>query len=171
LRKKLTKLINHHPVRVIYPLVRFKWIVRTSGKGDTLGKRKSRKIGKLIDVFDELLYIPELIKHPNFALEILVSDIEEVRSADGKGSRWRKGVSIKDRRLVQVVESYELKRVQDYLRFLPDGLESPFTNKTLADILKIQVLQATRVTYTMRRMGLLTITGKYRNELLYAVNI
>lgn len=171
LRKKLTKLIDRHPVRVIYPLARFKWIVRTSGKGDTLGKRKSSKIGKLIDIFEELIRIPDLIKHPNFALEILVVDIEEVRTADGKGSRWRKGVSIKDRRLVQVVESHELKRVQDYLRFLPDGLESPFTNKTLADALGIQVFETSRITYTMRRMGLLERTGKYRNELLYVVNI
>lgn len=171
LRKKLAKLIDRHPIRVVYPLPISRRLVSVSPKGAVLSSRKSPKKGNLLDMFEELLRIPELINHPNFTLEVLTCSIEEVRTADGKGSRWRKGVSIKDRRLVEVFDSYAFTRSQDFLRFLPDGLESPFTNKTLARALGIQVSEASMVTYTLRRMGVLAVAGKYRHEVLYEVNL
>lgn len=169
LRKKLTKLIDRHPVRVVYPLSLFKWIVRISPKGEVLGRRKSRKEGRLLDIFDELLRIPELINHPNFSLEVLTVNIEEIRSADGKGSRWRKGISIKDRRLVEVLESHIFTRGQDFLQFLPDDLETPFTNKRLAKALAVPVHEVTKITYTLRRMKVLEVVGRKGNEFLFDV--
>jgi len=171
LRKKLDKLIEHRKVRVVYPLPRNKWVIRVSEMGNILGKRRSPKAGKITDAFEELLRIPELINHPNFSLEILVVDIEEIRSDDGKGSRWRRGVSIKDRRLVEVLESIEFTRSQDFLRFLPDNLKSPFTNKILAKAMGISSERATQITYTLRRMSVLEVVGKERNSYLFDVVI
>ncbi len=171
LGRKMEKLIDHHKIKVIYPIPRYKWITRVTEKGKILGKHRSPKIGNVLDVFDELLHIPELVNHPNFSLELLMVDVEEFRCPDGKGSWRRKGVSIKDRRLSQVIESVELNRIQDFLRFIPDSLNSPFTNNDFSRVAGVSVYQARRITYTMHHMGLLEVVGRDKRTLLYQVAI
>ncbi len=171
LRRKLSNLTDRHKIHLLYPIPARKWIVRVSESGDILGRRKSPRRGKLIDLFDELLHIPELVNHPNFSLEVLMLTMDEIRCDDGKGSWRRKGVSIKDRRLAEVVESVKFNRIQDFLRFIPDELNLPFTNKDFSRAAGVSVYQARRITYTMRRMGLLKVVGKEKRSLLYEVSI
>ena len=78
LRRKLTTLIEKHPVRLVFPIAQEKWIVRVAKDGKThLGRRKSPKKGNIFHLFDELVYIPGLITHPNFSLETLLIQEEE----------------------------------------------------------------------------------------------
>lgn len=169
IRKKLSKLIDNYKIKMIYPIPQIKWIVRVSGQGKILSRRKSSKRGKLLDVFDELLRIPELINHPNFSLEVLMVEMEEIRLADGKGSWRRRGVSILDRRLVRVVESRTFSRNQDFLSFLPDDLNTPFTNKALSETMGVSLSRATQITYTLRKMKVLETVGKDGKALLFEV--
>lgn len=169
IRKKLSRFIDNYKIKVIYPIPQIKWIVRVSGQGKILSRRKSSKRGKLLDVFDELLRIPELTNHPNFSLEVLMVEMEEIRLADGKGSWRRRGVSILDRRLVRVVESRTFLRNQDFLCFLPDNLNTPFTNKTLSKTMGVSLNRATQVTYTLRKMKVLETVGKDGKALLFDV--
>jgi hypothetical protein len=94
---------------------------------------------------------------------------EEFRCDDGKGSWHRKGVSITDRRLLEVEESFVFARNQDFLRFIPDSIVVPFTNKVFAKSLGISVYQAVRVTYTLRRMKVIEMVGKEGNAYLYDI--
>jgi len=169
IRRKLEKLIDHHKILLLYPIPALTWIIRISASGEVLGKRKSPKRGKLVHIFDELLHIPEIINHPNFTLEVLMVKMEEVRCDDGGGSRRRKGVSIRDKRLVEIIQSISFNRNQDFLRFLPDALASPFTNKDFARAAGISGRQATRITYTLRRMGVLEKAGKKGKAFLFQV--
>jgi hypothetical protein len=116
-----------------------------------------------------MLRIPEFINHPNFTLEVLKVKIEEFRCDDGKGSWHRKGVSIKDRRLLEVVKTFEFKDKRDFLDFLPGNISQPFSTSSLARAMKISVYQARRITYTLRRMEAIAVTGKKGNLLLYQV--
>src|SRR6186713_2271556 len=86
---KLCKLIRSHAVRLVYPVVQEKWIVRpAANKGGITVRRKSPKRGRLEDLFWELVSIPQLLSHPNFSLEVLMIREEEVRRYDGK-QKWR----------------------------------------------------------------------------------
>ncbi len=46
IKPKLTRLLKNYPVRLVYPLTREKWIVRVTGDGKTMGRRKSPKRGQ-----------------------------------------------------------------------------------------------------------------------------
>ena len=168
IRQKIFKLVKNHSLRVVYPIPRVKWIVKVAPKsGRVLGRRRSPRRGQIIDLFDELLTIPELINHKNFSLEVLMVDEEEIRCDDGKGSWRRKGVSIRDRKLLGVVEQVSFTKREDFLKLLPAALARPFTTKSLALSLGIPRYRARRITYCLRKMGALQVVGKEKNALVF----
>lgn len=166
-KRKLSSLLERHYVHVIFPIAHQKWIVKTTAKGRIKSKRKSPKRGKLIDLFNELVSVPELINHPNFTLEIVLTDEVEIRRADGRGSWRRRGVSIHDRRLEGVVESVCFEHNTDFARFLPEGMEQPFTNRELAAQMRIPLYVAQKITYCLKKMGVIRETGKTGRALLF----
>ncbi len=169
LNKKLFKLCTTNKVRLVYPVPRVKYIVYTDKQGIVINRRKSPKTGKLLDVFDELVSIPELAANENLSIEVLLVDVEETRCQDGRGSWRRKGNSVVDRRLVGVADSISFDSLEDFERLLPDGIEQPFSNKTLAQAMGIPVSVARKITYCYRRMDIIELCGKKGNELLFAI--
>ena len=165
---KLRALAKYNMVILVHPIAIEKYIVTMEGTDKVISRRKSPKKGKLVDLFDELIRIPDLIEEENFTLEILMTKEEEIRCKDGKGSWRRKGISIVDRKLVQVVEKVTFKEGKDFLRFLPEELPANFTNKELAKILKITVYKVRKVTYCLRKMKVIKEIGKQSNELIFA---
>lgn len=168
IRAKLRKLVIDHNVRLVHPIAGLKWIVKISPSGgETISRRRSPKKGKLIDIFDELLRMPDLINDDNFTLEVLLIEVEEIRCDDGEGSWRRKGISIKDRRLINVVDRILFTKREDFVRFIPTDLDMPFSNKTFARHTGISVYQARRATYTLKHMGVIAEVGRNGNELLF----
>lgn len=171
IKKKLIKLLrNNNQVRLVYPIAKLKWIVHVSRSGEFVRRRKSPKKGKLTDLFYELVYAPSLIKDRNFSLEVLLIEEEEVRCNDGRGSWRRRGVSVKDRKLLNVFDRIVFEDSQDFLEFLPKELDGQFTNKVLASKLGISVRLAQKITYCLRKMGAISVAGKKRKELLFQVS-
>ena len=167
IKKKLTNLLSNNQVRLVYPIAKLKWIVHSSSLGELVRRRKSPKKGKLIDLFYELVHIPSLIRDRNFSLEVLLIEEEELRCDDGKGSWRRKGVSVKDRKLLNVFDRIVFEDNLDFKKFLPKELNKYFTNKVLALKLGISIKLAQKITYCLRKMGAISIAGKKRNELLF----
>jgi hypothetical protein len=106
----------------------------------------------------------------NCSLEVLLIKEEEIRFNDGRGSWRTRGVSVKDRMLLKVFDRTVFKNTQNFLEFLPKGLDEYFTNKVLALKLGISVTLAQKITYCLRKMGAIYIAGKKRNELLFNVS-
>ena len=165
--KKLRALVAYNKVMLVHPIAIEKYIVTIDELDNVISRRKSPKKGKLVNLFDELIRIPDLISADNFILEILMTKEEEIRCKDGKGSWRRKGISIVDRKLIEVVEKVTFKQGKDFLRFLPQDLPANFTNKELAKILKITVYKARKVTYCLRKMEIIKEIGKLKNELIF----
>ena len=170
-KKKLIKLLLNNQVRLVYPIAKLKWIVHVSRSGVFIRRRKSPKKGKLIDLFYELVHTASLIEDRNFSLEVLLIEEEELRCNDGRGSWRRRGVSVKDRKLLNVFDRVVFRDSQDFLEFLPKELDKSFTNKVLALKLGISVRLAQKITYCLRKMGAIFIAGKTRNELLFQVSL
>jgi hypothetical protein len=113
--------LDRHPVRLVHPIAREKWIIRISANDEELlSRRKSPRHGRLEHLFRELVRIPRLAKHPNFSLEVLIIREEEVRRDDGKGSWRRNGQSIADRRLLSILDRHIFISNKDYLDLLPE---------------------------------------------------
>jgi len=170
IKEKLRSLLGNHSIRLVYPIAERKWIVRVSRlNGEVISRRRSPKRGRLADLFSELVWIPRLAGEENFSMEVLMIDEEEIWCADGKGSWRRRGVSIIDRKLLDVVERVRFVGRGDFLRFLPSDLDQPFTNKSLAREVGVPVHQSRRITYCLKKMGAIREVGKKRNELLFEV--
>lgn len=170
LRRKLHTLLEHHAVRLVYPIAHEKWIVRKTGSGKKIiGRRKSPKVGRLSDLFEELVSLPELINHANLVLEIALIQEEEIRHADGRGSWRRQGQSVHDRKLLQVLETVTFAKKEDFLRFLPADLEQPFTNQSLTERIGGSIHATRQMTYCLKKMGLIQQVGKNRNQLLFEI--
>ena len=169
IKPKLLRLLNDHRVRLVYPIPKEKWIVhKSTATGETYGRRRSLKKGRLSDLFSELIRIPSLFSRGNLSIEVLMIEVEEIWCNDGRGSWRRKGASIEDRKLIRVFERRIFEHKTDFLKVLPEDLPDPFSNRNLAKSLGISVNQSRKMTYSLRKMGTITHVGKNGNQMLFA---
>ncbi len=169
IKSKLTKLAHSHQVRLIYPIVQEKWIIRsaTDDRGKII-RRKSPKRGRLEDLFWELVSIPQLLSNRNFSLEVLMIKGEEARRYEWK-RRWRRGGwVIEERRLLEVLDQCLFKESADWRGFLPEGLES-FTTKDLATALDTRRELAQKMAYCLREGRVIELIGRQGRANLYRV--
>ena len=169
IKSKLTRLVHSHPVRLIYPIVQEKWIVRLAieNGGGTI-RRKSPKRGRLEDLFWELVSIPQLLSNPNFSLEVLMISGEEVRRYGGKRQWRRRGWLIEGCRLLEVLDQRVFGESADWLGFLPDGLES-FTTRDLATGINTRRELAQKMAYCLREGRMIELIGRRGRANLYRV--
>jgi hypothetical protein len=164
IKSKLDKLVRSHHVRLIYPIVQEKWIVRNDGAV----RRKSPKRGRLEDLFWELVSIPQLLSNPNFSLEILLIRQEEVRRYEKKRKWRRKEWVIEGRQLLQVLDRRVFGASTDWLWFLPAGLDS-FTTEDLATRMNTRRDLAQKMAYCLREGKMIEQIGKRGRANLYRI--
>ena len=167
LRHKAAKLVQLGRLRVIYPVIITKYIEVFGPNGKREYRRKSPRRGNPWDLFNALVYAPELPLTRGLAIEIVLLDAAEQRIRDGKGSWRRKGLSIKDRKLLAVHERICLEKPGDYLRFVPFTRAESFTSASLAARAGIRRELAQKTLYVLLRLGIIEKTGKQRNALVY----
>ena len=167
IKSKLTTLVGSHQVRLIYPIAQEKWIVKlatSDRKGIT--RRKSPKRGRVEDLFWALVSFPQLLVNRNFSLEVLMIREEEVRRYVGKRNWRKRGWVIEERRLVDVVDRKLFKGLADWQELLPEFGKS-FTAKDLAEAIKIRRPLAQKMTYCLRKAGVIKLIGKRGQANLY----
>jgi hypothetical protein len=168
IRDKVRSIVADHPLRLVYPVAREKWIVKVDEDcRSQLSRRKSPKRGRVEEVFTELVSFPELLADPNFALEVLLIQEEEVRR-HAPGRAWRRrGWVTHQRRLLQVVDSHLFDEPADMVQLVPGELGEPFTTADLAQAAGFGRRLAQKMAYCLRRMGALEVRGKAGRALLY----
>jgi hypothetical protein len=170
IRPKIRQLLRKHQVRVVKPIIARKWLVRQDERGGTvLGRRKSPKQGKLLDVFDELIYFKELFPHRRLTVEVLLVEMEEWRyPGHGRRRRWRENdFEVEDQKLLTVEDRFELGTADDLRKILKVRLPRQFHTGHLAEKLTISRWLAQRIAYCLRHAGTAREVGKQGNALLY----
>jgi hypothetical protein len=168
IRHKVRSLVAHHPLRLVYPVAREKWIAKVDVDGRSqLSRRKSPKHGRVEEVFAELVSFPELMAHPNFVLEVLLIQEEEVRRYEESRAWRRRGWVTQERRLLEVVGRHRFDQPADMTRLLPAGLDQPFTTADLAQATSATRRLAQKMAYCLRKMGAIEVCGKDGRALLY----
>jgi hypothetical protein len=170
LRPKLAHFLPDRPVRVVLPLLVDKLLVRFDREGQEVSRRRSPKRQRDVDLFAQLVHLAQHAADPGFSLELARVRVEELRLADGKGSWRRGGLSIVDRRLLEVVGRRRFEQPTDYLALLPDDLPQPFTVAELSLGIGGPRRLAGQMAYTLRHMGALRVEGKRGNALLYSTH-
>jgi hypothetical protein len=168
IKEKLASLLMGHKLLLVHPIAQQKWLLKLPAEGESpIEKRKSPRRGRLEHIFLELVRIPHLVTHPNFSLEILLTREEEIRRNDGLGSWRRKGWSIGDRYLLEIISRRRFNQPSDYLMFIPPDLAQPFTSLELAQALSIPRYLAQKTVYCLRNIGVLRYCGRRGRAYLY----
>lgn len=168
LKRKLTQLLKTHRVRLVHPIAQEKWLVKQPAAGDgPITRRKSPKRGAAVDIFTELVSLPHLLPHPNFSLDVLLIQEEEVRSHQ-PGRAWRRrGWITEERRLVGIVSRHHFATPADLGELLPADLPEPFTTADLARTLSKPRRLAQQMAYCLRKMEVIAQVGKQGNAIRY----
>jgi hypothetical protein len=167
LRKKLDALAQEHRVRLVAPVAVNRRIVRLSDDGEILSSRRSPRHGCLHDVFDRLVSIPALVAHPNFELEVLLTNQDELRMFKPGRAYRRRGWVVQGRSLVSVEQSVLISGPADVARLLPT-LEATFDTAELAAASCIDRRLAQRMAYCLRALDVIAPVGKRGGAVLYA---
>lgn len=165
LKMKLEKLLTTRRVTLVYPLARDTLIETWSPEHSLISRRKSPKHGTAYQIFSELTGLATLLDNANLSIEIVHSDILELRVADGTGSWRRKGVRKEDRKLIRIHETERFSGLADWARLLPKTLPEPFTVKELAGAGAGR--HAGKMAWVLRKCGILVLDGKKGNAFLY----
>lgn len=167
MKPKLQALLDHYPIHIVYPVAQERHIVRIDADGVIRSRRKSPKRGTVFHLFPELVSFPTLVNHAHFSLEVLLIREEEIWLDDGQGSWRRKHWSIHDRRLVDVLQSIPLATSADFAALLPPSLPTLFDCRELAIAISQPRYIAQKMAYCLREMGVLRVTNKRGNALIY----
>ena len=130
-------------------------------------RRKSPKRGAPYQVFAELVSFPGLVSHPNFSLDIVMADVEEVRFYTGERPWRQNGWVTVEQRLIRIVETITIHNPSDYWRLLPETLPGEFTTSDLQKLAGMPIWLAQKTAYCLRKAGVSQITGKRGRFNLY----
>lgn len=168
LRHKLGALLPEHTVRLAIPVAGCRWIIKSS-PGERPQRRRSPKHAGLLDVFDALVYLPDLLTHPNFEVEVVITEESETRM-HVPGAAWRRrGWVTTGRDLLAVRERRLLERPEDVLALLPSALPAEFTTRDLSRVAGIPLRLAQRTVYCLVRLSLARPVGRTGRLRSYAV--
>jgi len=138
LYEKIKILIEHHKIKIIYPLVICKYIETYSTDSILLSRRKSPKKNNIYSIFKELTKIYPFLLNENFSLEILEVTITEIRKKTekpvqlkNKSRRFKKDWIKTDKKLEQIHSSLLFSNYKDYINLLPKDLPYIFSKNDI----------------------------------------
>ena len=168
LRKKLSVLLESHPILLVYPITRIKWLYWIDKKtGEVTKKRKSPKIGRIYDAIHELYKIRLLLNHPNLSLCIVLVDIEEYRNLDGWSTDKKKGSTRYNRIPIDIAEEIYITTPEEFNMFIPENLENQFTSKDYKAVAKIPLHTAQTGLNILNYVDAVERVGKNGNLYVY----
>lgn len=170
LKKKLHVLLSDYKVTVVHPIACERWIVKlpktASGKE---ARRKSPRRGRIEDVFEKLVSIPDLLAYPGFELEVIAIQEEEVRAFDARRAHRRRGWVVVERRLLQILNRVVIRTPADLLTMIPGKLPSRFSTADIAKALGRPRWLAQKAAYCLRESGAISSVGKEGNSMIYTI--
>jgi hypothetical protein len=168
LRRKLARLLTDHRVVLVHPIAGVRYLVKLSDDADgPISRRRSPKRGCIAQVVCELVSIPSLLDHPNFELEVVLTEEEELRRPAAGGGWRRKGWRVVQRRLTRVLETRRFTSSADLFGLLQEPLPETFTTAELATALAQPRWLAQKLAYCLREAGRVEVCGKRGNALEY----
>lgn len=166
-RKAVALLGVGHRLRIVHPIPVDKWIVKIDADGVLVSRRRSPRHGSAADVFGELVSIAEVLGHPLLEIEVLLTTVEE-HWRYGLHRAWRRrGWSVSERRLLEVLQTVRLSCPAELAGLLPADLPESFTTADLAAKLGRPPRAAQQMAYCLRRVGAVTAVGKQGNAVIY----
>lgn len=168
LKRKLASLIETHRVVLVHPIAAVRYIVKLPDREDAEAtRRKSPKRGSIAHIVRELVSIPHLLDHPNFEVEVVLIQEDEVRTYDPGRVRRRGGWRVVSRELTAVLGRQRIGSSNDLFSLIDGPLAEDFTTADLAAAMGQPRWLAQKLAYCLRESGAVTLAGKQGNALVY----
>ncbi|MFU8814432.1 MAG: hypothetical protein ACNA7W_03740 [Pseudomonadales bacterium] len=168
LRRKLESVLEQHRVVLVCPIAHVRYLVKLPEEEDQQAvRRRSPKRGAVAHVVDRLVSIPRLLEHPNFELEVVLTEEEEWRRRAPGRNRRRNGWQVVQRRLCRVIEQHRFTCSADLWSLLRAPLPESFTTADLALAMGEPRRLGQKLAYCLRAAGQIEILGKQGNALRY----
>jgi len=168
LKRKLAALLETHRVVLVHPIAAVRHIVKLPEVEDgQASRRRSPKRGALSNIVEELVSIPRLLGHPNFEVEIVLIEEDEIRVHDPRKVRRRGGWRVVSRQLTGVLDRQRISSQRDLFSFVHGPLPEEFNTADLAEAMGQPRWLAQKLAYCLRESGETVIAGKSGNALTY----
>ena|SRR5215471_1411366 len=169
IKRKVRDLTCRYRVTLIYPVAHERWILEVPRTlSGAIVRRKSPKRQAVNQLFEELVSFPDLLKCPNFSIEVVSLQEEQLRYYDtprpGKKRTWR----IVERKLLRVLERYLFDAPSDLWQLIPSSLPDPFETSQLASVVGRPRWFAQKIAYCLRHCGATRAIGKQGNSVVYS---
>lgn len=168
LKDKAAYLIDRGPLKIVHPIQTVRRIELYDPAGALLYQRKSPRKGTIWDLFSALVYAPRLPLLPNLSVELVLLEILEKRVQDGQGSWRRRGISLRDKKIIERQGELLLREPRDYGCFVPFEHDESFTVKDLAKKVHISPSIAGKTVYVLSILGTIERQGKRGNAWVYS---
>lgn len=168
MKKKVEVLLDlGHSLRIVHPIAVDKWIVKVGPDGTVISRRRSPYHGSVVDIVAELVSFPERLADQRLEIEVVLVHAEEYRVHTPDRSWRRKGWSVAERRLLEVIDTLLLREPADLARLLPPNLPERFVTRELAEALGRPLRIAQQMAYCLRHAGVIEMVGRQGNAVLY----
>jgi hypothetical protein len=145
-------------------------IVKIDADGALLGRRRSPRHGRPSDVFAELVSIAGLLPSAALEIDVVLVEVDELRIHRPDGPWRRRGWTVVERRLIEVLGSVSIRGLADLASLLPPDLPDPFTTAELADGLGCPRRIAQQAAYCLRVAEVIEVAGKRRHSVEYRLS-
>lgn len=170
LLEKLDNFLEFCEITVVYPLPALKYVSWLDMEtGELSPKHKSPKKCRIYDAFKEIIRIKYALDNPRFHLVLCFLEVDEIRFLNGWSENKKRGSSRCDRIPKDIIEEVRFDSVEDYRRFIPDGLPEEFTSAHYAKACKINKQLASNGLNILNYLGLVERVGKKGNSFIYKV--
>jgi hypothetical protein len=167
-KSKVASLLERgHRIRIVHSIPVDRWIVKLAPDDKVISRRRSPRHAVPSDAFAELIALADWLAHPGLELDLLTTVEEEYRRFQ-PGVAWRRrGWTVVERRLLEVLDSRLVRDRHDLAAFLPNDLPMLFTTSDLAQRLGRPRRLAQQMTFCLRKAGIIEGIGKRGNAVEY----
>ena len=170
LLEKLDNFLEFCEVTVVYPMPALKYVSWLDMEtGELSPKHRSPKKCRIYDAFKEIIRIKYALDNPRFHLVLCFLEVDEIRFLNGWSKDKKRGSSRCDRIPKDIIEEVRFDCIQDYKRFIPEGLPEEFTSAHYAKACKISKQLASNGLNILSYLGLVERIGKNGRSYVYKV--
>lgn len=166
IRVKASRLLEHHRLRIVKPVILRTRIRRAKTPGGKVTScRLSPKRGSILDIFDDLIYFTRVFPHPNLVLEIPMVHVCQTRLP---AKRRRVDYRVHDVELESIDHRYEFHEPADLLSVIPwpRGAQR-LSTEGLAQAIDRPRWYAQKTAYVLRHVGAIEANGRTRAGIHY----
>lgn len=174
LRDKVKTFAEHARVTAVHPVIReSRTLFINEDSGEVVKLSPIRKTRSLLNVFEELYSVRDILTLDNFTVTLALLKTEKRVYFKDKLPDMRNRSARKKCRIenvpVELLGEILLETPRDYETFIPDGLPETFTKKELSKAAKESAIS--KRTEVLREVGVIEKIGKNGNAFVYSLKL